>query len=531
MRVIQFSVSKLILGVLLTFLFLVLIYCFDKGFDLEDEGLALSLASGLGSIKNSFYNYYLFFPIDFGIKELRIFKLILVLIMVLCLSKLTQPKFDFSNLFFLSIGLFCVYSLLGQSLSYNNIVFFLLFIYLIIYLKINPKNSYFLVFLLGIVVSLIFYAKFTSSLSLVIWTLILIFYNYRNSMGRIFFHSSIFILGFFLVHVFIFFLYGENIFWNVILIGFEYSTFPGNYQKSKIFEGLISSFRWVVIILSSGFLLGISTRSNLKLTKRFLFFLLFSSSLIYFFKAHYTINWLRFYEFSVAFFSIFVLGFLISRVKFEDLIGKKIELYISLFIFPFFAYIGTNVYFFEFIQLFIFFYFFLILILFEKADVTMALKNVIIVFLAFILFVRVLFNVFIFPFNQPTILSEFIEVEYFGREKIKLEINQAIYINDLKNMLNRHILPDQPIIGLYAMPGDILLSGYRNFYNPCIWNETQWKFLSSKMMSDGITKFPRVLTNNLGSVLVLYPNSLIIDSVSHYKKGKIYLLDIQLKYY
>jgi hypothetical protein len=461
-----------------------------------------------------------------GIIELRQIKVVLLILMIFSVFKLTKLEKKFTALLFLSIGLFCMYSLFGQSLSYNNIIFFLIFVYLVIYLKLNRENYYPIFFLLGIIVGLMFYPKFTSSIALFAWTFILLIFSIQNTIKSKIVSASLFSFGFFIIHGLVYLLSGENMFLNVILNALDYSSLESNYQKSEILASIVSALRWIIVILVSGWFLGIAmsptSRVSVKLLSVILSFLLLS----YFFLAHNTLSRFRFFEYSITMYSLFVLGFLISSIEVKEIIGKKFWLYSTLFILPFIAFIGTNVYVFKFLQLFVFFYFFLIILFLDKARISKIVKSWVLISLTVLLILRIISNVLLFPFNQPSLFSEFTEVHYEEGKKIKLEVNHARYIFELRRMLDKHISPNQPVIGLYALPGDILLAGYQNFYNPCIWSEIQWKFLSSKMKSEGLDKFPYVLTDNIKSVSGLYPNYLMIDSVSNYLQEKLYLIDI-----
>lgn len=508
------------------FLFILMIFSLDKGFDLKDEGLALALGNGEVFYKNSFFNYNVFFPINLGIIELRILKLLFVFLMIFAVLRIRNWKFVPIDFLFLIIGIFCMYSLFGQSFSYNNFVFILLFTYFSVYINLSSKNFYFVFFLLGIIVGFIFYSKFTSSLSLFFWTFLLVTLNSQYLFKVKINLIVVFSIAFFLVHVLVFSWKGENIFWNTVLIGLEYSSYSSNYHKTELFLGLISAIRWAMVVIFSGMFLGFFTKSSIDIKLKFISFLLFIALITYFFLAHHTLTLFRFFEYSLSFFSLFIIGFLISRARIVDFVTNRFLEKATIFILPLVGFIGTNVYFFKFTQLFAFFYFVFIVFLFDYTDLSKSIKNFIVVFLSLLLTIRVVSNILIFPFNQPSFLGNLTLVSYGNNKEIRLENNQAKYIDELRRMLSRNLQDDSPVIGLYAMPGDIILSGYRNFYNPCIWDETQWKFLVTKMNVDGIDNFPLVLTDNFNSVIQQYPNAIILDSVSHFSSGKIYLLDI-----
>ncbi|MFD0777236.1 hypothetical protein ACFQZF_00530 [Flavobacterium myungsuense] len=75
-------------------------------------------------------------------------------------------------------------------------------------------------------------------------------------------------------------------------------------------------------------------------------------------------------------------------------------------------------------------------------------------------------NVIANPDNQPKLSTNFVAYKYGNDKWIKLEKNQADYLKNLKVKLTQSSPNRKEIIGMYAMPGDIMLTGFINYYNP-----------------------------------------------------------------
>jgi hypothetical protein len=132
------------------------------------------------------------------------------------------------------------------------------------------------------------------------------------------------------------------------------------------------------------------------------------------------------------------------------------------------------------------------------------------------------------PDNQPKLSANFIDFKYGNDNHIKLDKDQAQYLIFLKEKLHKWSPNRKEVIGLYAMPGDIVLTGFTNYYNPLIWDNFQWNFLRNRMLTNSEFKdkpMPILITKDLDKIqrqqLKGYKE---VDSVKYYRNGYIYVL-------
>ena len=135
-----------------------------------------------------------------------------------------------------------------------------------------------------------------------------------------------FSISYFIVHIIIWLWQDDNIFLNTLKLGFEFSSFEGNYNQSSQFFSLLSAFRWILVLLMVGYFLGLTFNWKKKPVLRISCFLLFFLLLFYFFFSHYTMTIHKFFEYSLAFFSYVTIGIILSTSNENQLNTNKIEL-------------------------------------------------------------------------------------------------------------------------------------------------------------------------------------------------------------
>jgi hypothetical protein len=79
------------------------------------------------------------------------------------------------------------------------------------------------------------------------------------------------------------------------------------------------------------------------------------------------------------------------------------------------------------------------------------------------------------------------------------------------------------------MPGDIIFSGGKIFYNPCSWTRQNLKsiYINSNNKSDYPKTYPIILTKDTTfarNELDEFYNFKILDSVKHWQNGHTYIL-------
>ena len=162
----KFNLLVIFQTILLVSLIISLLFAIDKGFDFKDEALSILLFNKNSELNHSFYRFNFLFPLEMGIVETRVLKLFSLVLMGFVLVRHCKLKIEALTTLFLVSSLFCVYTLFGQSISYNNLIFILLFSYFIIIRQLNWMNPVGSILWLSILAALSFYPKFTSSIFL-----------------------------------------------------------------------------------------------------------------------------------------------------------------------------------------------------------------------------------------------------------------------------------------------------------------------------------------------------------------------------
>ncbi|MDO9553114.1 hypothetical protein [Rhodonellum sp.] len=490
------------------------------GFDFSDEGLYLSLSNPKQINNYSQFNYdiffkltHLFFDVKFGLIELRIFRISILIILFFFTIKLIKKVENFQiSTFILFLGFFSSYSHFKQTLSYNIIVLFIGILYSILIFKrfyFQSKNTsdY---FLLGFLSSICFTVKSTSGLILFCLVFLLIF-SEKSSVSNFLKNISYLIFSFSSIQFFLY-LYGVN-FFEIIINGFELSQYDNTHNFVSLIRTPLAALKWIIVLIISGYVLKKSF-FEYKLTLKLIYTLTSISLLLYFFISHTKLDFIKFFEYLPLILVYFLIGICFEK-KLFNLEKRKFYICILFLLFPLVLLFGSNTYFF--ITGSVYLLFPLVAFYFLKFNLTclrlIGLQKLIFILLVASIFIKILFNLVLYPFAQPTLLSKSKKFEYYNGSKfIYLEESQAVFLENLKFKVNEKVPSDREIISLYAMSGMVTLIDRINYLNPCVWEYDQWDFYQKKAFKDDLSK---------NELYFLIKNSEDIKQITNWKFTKL----------
>jgi hypothetical protein len=535
-----------IVGAIMIFLISIIVFTLlwsiDKGIDLADEGLHFVFSKPETVNNNGLFNYDLFFKLlykavqfDFDIISLRIIKLVsIVLLFILGIPFFRRSKLSIIDNFFLAMAIFCSYTYLTQSLSYNSISFVLVLSYFYCYsymikATLFRQNTLFL--LMAILSSLCYFVKPPLSLALFGMTFILSTMSFTTwKWKQLLFRFLLIFVGYVAIQGLFQFIFSNYSFAKVLKDSMELSTYYGSYNKSVLIKRVVASFKWVFVLSLAGWCIAVlinKGRNNFKAVILSLFVI--GVSLSYFFVSHLSSNEFDIFQYGLMIIASIGLGFFGYHLKWNNLTKQDIGILILLFLAPFLCSFGSNVYFFRTTQQYLFFW--VLLLVYAKNIGLPFSKNILLSwYLIFSVFItiKIYNNVLENPDNQPQLSPNFVDFKYGNDNHINLDKHQAQYLIHLKEKLHKWSPNRKEIIGLYAMPGDIALTGYTNYYNPLIWDNFQWNFLRNRMLTNSEFKdkpMPILITKDLDKIQrQQLKGYLEVDSVKYYRNGYIYLL-------
>lgn len=516
--------------------FFILFYSIDKGIDLTDEGLYLALSQPTQenyfaqlNQKVIFDIFYNFFGISFGLIGLRILKFIFLIVSFMAFYPLLNYfKIKLFWKIFCFFGLFSQYAYFSQSLSYNTLAFFfycLFFSFLFIYIFYS-KNLLFVLFA-GVFASFAFLAKSTTGLLLVVFGLLfclLLTFKLTKKHEAVLIFSS-FLVGFSIMQ----FAFGlsskEYNFFQTILNGFDLSSYNSTHNTLALLKYPLSSFRWIIVLILAGYFIRISIQEK-KLNFKIILFLLGLSLFFWFILSHDRLDIYRTYEFSFLALTYLLIGFsMTSIVNFQ--LEKKLLLFLIL-ISPLIVSFGTNSYYFKGGVLYSFFPFLILAILNNNIDIYSNYIKYIGLLVIILITSKIFLNVIYMPFKQPQLLGSFTKYSYLTDKSIYLPDSYNYYLTDLKQIFEKYTGTTDKILGLYEMPGDILLAGRFHAINPCFWEPYQLEFYLKKARESGmLSEVKFVLSKEIFSPSDFYGDELqVLDSLNHPNFGKIYFTQI-----
>ena len=541
---IHFNLNRWAVTILILFVVIILTILFwsiNKGIDLSDEGLHFAFSNPNTINNNGLVNYDLFFKIlykitkfEFSIISLRLLKLSsLVLLFVLGLPFFRRSNFSVLDKSFLAVAIFSCYTYLTQSLSYNTISFVLVLSYIYMYTNFQKSSAfrqYLWSLLMAVLSSLCFFVKPPLSLVLlgmifVLTTISLSEFKWKN----VIFKFSLILLVYVSVQMVFQIIFSDYAFLTVLKDSLEISTYYGAYDKSILIKRIVASFKWVFILNIVGYIAAyLLNKATVTLKAKVISLMAIAVLLAYFFVSHRSSNEFDVFQYGLMITASIAIGFFIYFIKVQECSWHNRFIIILLFLAPFICTIGSNVYFFRTSQQYLFFWF-LLLVYSKSIGNKMPERYILTWYFIFASFIsaKIYNNVIANPDNQPKLSTNFVAYKYGNDKWIKLEKNQADYLKNLKVKLTQSSPNRKEIIGMYAMPGDIMLTGFINYYNPLIWDTFQWEFLKDRLNDNPKFKnkpMPILISNDLN---VEERNNLenykVVDSVKYFKNGYVYI--------
>ena len=517
------------------------LWSIDKGIDLADEGLHFAFSKPETINNNGLFNYDLFFKLankiinfDFDVICLRALKLLLlILLFITGIPFFKRSNFSIVDKSFLAIAVFCSYTYLTQSLSYNTISFVLVLLYFYCYTatfatSFLRQNILFL--LMSILSSLCYFVKPPLSLALFGITFVLSAASFsKNEWKHLLYKFILVVIGYITTQLLFQFIFPDYSFLKVLKDSMELSTYYGAYNKSILLKRVIASFKWVFILGLSGWCFAIlvnKRRDNFK--GIILSLVIIGFSLSYFFVSHLSSKEFDVFQYGLMIMSSIGLGFFAYHLKRKSLTSQNISILALLFLAPFLCSFGSNVYFFRTTQQYLFFWF-LLLIYIKTIGLPISRSLLLLWYLTFSIFItiKIYNNVVRNPDNQPQLSSHFVDFEYGNDKRIKIDKSQAQYLIHLREKLNEWSPKQKEIIGLYAMPGDIVFAGFTNYYNPLIWDNFQWNFLRDRIKKNPKFKekpLPILIAKDLDSKQRQELEGFRqVDSLKYYRSGYVYI--------
>lgn len=537
--------SNRILVAIMIFLILTiaftLLWSIDKGIDLADEGLHFAFSKPETINNNGLFNYNLFFKLlnktvkfEFDVISLRTLKLVsIVLLFILGFPFFRRSNFSIVDKFFLAIAIFCSYTYLTQSLSYNTMSFVLVLSYFYCYsyaVKTSLFRQNLLLLLMAILSSLCYFVKPPLSLALLGITFVLSVVCFSKIVWKhLLYRFALLLIGYVIIQLLFQLIFPDYSFVKVLKDSIDLSTYYGAYNKSVLMKRVVASFKWVFVLGLAGWCLAIlfnKRNNNFKWIILSLFVI--GASLSYFLLSHLSSKEFDVFQYGLMIITSIGLGFFGYHLKWNDLTKQELSILILLFLAPFLCSFGSNVYFFRTTQQYLFFWF-LLLVYIKTVGIPMS-KNILLTwYLIFSIFItiKIYDNVVRNPDNQPRLSTNFVDFKYCNDDHIRIDKDQAQYLILLKEKLNEWSPNRKEVIGLYAMPGDIVLTGFTNYYNPLIWDNFQWNFLKDRIQINSKFKdkpMPILVTKDLDKIQRQQLNGYQeVDSVKYYRNGYIYV--------
>ena len=541
---IHFNLNRWAVSILILFIVIILTTLFwsiNKGIDLSDEGLHFAFSNPNTINNNGLFNYDLFFKIlykitkfEFSIISLRLLKLSsLVLLFVLGLPFFRRSNFSVLDKSFLAVAIFSCYTYLTQSLSYNTISFVLVLSYIYMYTNLQKSSAvkqYLWSFLMAILSSLCFFVKPPLSIVLLGMTFVLTTISLSEFKWKdVIFKFSLIVLGYVSVQMVFQIIFSDYAFLRVLKDSLQISTYYGAYDKSILIKRIVASFKWVFILNIVGYIAAyLLNKATVTLKAKVISLLAIAVLLAYFFVSHRSSNEFDVFQYGLMIMTSIAIGFFIYFIKVQECSWHNRFIIILLFLAPFLCAFGSNVYFFRTSQQYLFFWF-LLLVYSKSIGNKMPKRYILTWYFIFASFIsaKIYNNVIANPDNQPKLSTNFVVYKYGNDKWIKLEKNQADYLKNLKVKLTHWSPSRKEIIGMYAMPGDIMLTGFINYYNPLIWDTFQWKFLKDRLNNNPKFKnqpMPILISKDLNvEERNKLENYKVVDSLKYFKNGYVYI--------
>ncbi|AFL85089.1 hypothetical protein Belba_2536 [Belliella baltica DSM 15883] len=509
----QFPYSLLLLFSLLISSFLI-IYSWNKGFDLSDEGFYLLMADPLQSNEFNLTRYDLFFKIvheffhfEFGIASLRIIRYILYLITLIPLAlvviqhnQLTSRTLIFNISITILLSLFLSYGFQPHSLSYNhlNVFFSSCLIFLIYKLNNNQALSVWKILWLGLILGFIFYIKISTALLLTIVSLVLLIKRHRFT-----YKLFIIILPLCVFELIFYFRLNQSLLQSVFL----HSSLNFNRTDYGIFDlskNLIVGGVWTSLFFCSGILIAKSSKiKNLYYKTAFIIFILV---IILWCLAMVKIAepWVFLYPAVL----LIILGFLSLHYIKKRTRGEDLVIYLLLLFFPFILHAGSNLYFYW-VNIHYSFSWVILIFLISKDNPQLRRFVFLLILGSPLLIWDGLWNR---PFQQCGIVENINSYSYREGKEIYISTSLFNLLGEIKNRLTEHEEID--LIPLYRNPGINYLLGKQVPYIPGYWDQNHFKAIYKEgknkrlFIYNGVFELPK-FDSEEDIILFTYPRDVV----------------------
>ncbi|MFT4855344.1 MAG: hypothetical protein ACI9UV_000002 [Algoriphagus sp.] len=457
--------------VLVFFTILVIIIAIPRGFDFSDEGLYVLLADPNQQNLGGIFNYDLFFKlifkfsgIDFGIKGLRVFRLISYFLGAFGLAffwknlqKASRISFP---IFLLALtGLFAGYGFLPASLSYNSISVVAVCLWLGIVSNEALNWKYWL--LLGLVFLTLFYSKIT--VCFLLGFLTILYFGFNKQLN---FKYVLFLLTPFIFFEGLFFILFQE---NALSRLFAEQGFL--HQRQDYSMVLLIRFTMVGIfwILFAAFFFLIAGKLKHDLSKLYSTVLVLATFVLcaVFYWTRITEEWSHIFPLT----TFALIGMQMGQVNWKQFKSKKRFFIFVLIALPFLLHFGSNVYWMRLgIHYWVFWLFaFALLIQTNSVKFQIAFHR----FSAVSSLLLVIVGIWITPFEGSYLWDSSYSWEYRPGKKILLSKPQIDFLKKLKFEIEP--FESGEIASLYLNPGLLYLLNRTSPHIPGYWKPSQAK--------------------------------------------------------
>ncbi len=516
----------------------IVLWTTNKGIDLSDEGLSLALANPDIANFDSVIRYDIIFKLiyrvthwELGLIELRLLRITGLAVVLYFAFKNKDFKLSLIDKLLLALSLMAGYSILTESLSYYSLILFFSFFHIYFFLGSLKKGDFTVSLWAGVCIALAFMVKPPSAILLFGGTTgLLLLKSLFEKNASVIKYVVFATLGGLIIFVSFHFVFPEFSPIGVIRSGMELSNSDkGNYKGVSILFSLIASLKWVLFLVISGYLGAVFlTKRKTNFFIAALALLLSIGIIVFFFYKHYGSNEFDGLGYSAMVITSLIMGsfIVLGNVK-EWPIEKKL-LGIVLFASPFICQFGSNVYFFRSGVHYLVFWV-LLLLLFKTNKEIQSMKMYFGLALSVLVARGAYANLIQHPIKQPEIIHANVQYTYHKDHTIYLNPAQASYLNQLKKVLHQHSNSDNKdyVIGMYCLPGHIVMTDMKVFYNPFIWNRQQLRFFVKKAGShpqfSGVKPLILSETKEIENEIKDLYDVELLDSVKYFNNRYLYV--------
>lgn len=490
---------KFLSSIFLIVAIVAILFGIDKGFDWSDEGMYALLADPNQENFGGFFNYDLFFKlfyewtgISFGLVGLRWIRLLSCFIAAFGLSHFWKNFNQESSLsiqvFVISMaGVLVSYGFLPPSFSYNsiNLLISCLWLGLISKKSLSREN----ILLLGLLLSILFYAKITVCVLLFLFTLLRI--AFTNSTKNRWLSIVGLVIPFLLIEIVFLVVLGQNGWLRV------FDTMAILSSRPEYEGGLIVKYTLVGVFWTICLVIPFLTSGYLHTCQHRLFPLALAISILLFGIVGYTTMITSEWNHWIFLTPILGIAFFSSKVDWSSLSRDQVFLFALLLLLPFVLHFGSNVYF---LRLGIHYWVFWVLafLFIWKKTSKIPSWNITAIMTTFSLLLvvnGVLFN----SFNSGNILHANKKWLYSPGKSILLTPADYAFYAELEKEIKD--VPNLKVVSIYRNPGLLYMLGKNYPKTPGIWTPNQ-----VGLLLDHQDTLDVILVNSFDNEEVPFPN-------------------------